>query len=271
MATTWKKAQESETEFWRSIYIEKRTDVPSYMPITDEAALAFSKKSVERFGQALNAISGKVIADVGCGPYGLIKGFQVFAKRVGVTPKKIYGADPLMDTFLTFGTLPRESYIEYIAARAESIPLPDSSCDCVYSTNVIDHVEDPDKVLKECCRICKVSGTFCFAVHVVNFPFSLLGPMLFLIDKNHPHHFREGYILRLAKKYFGNVDLSRKVTILDDHPEFTLSKALRSTEKLRGLKRWLSTFLLSTCYFKCSNLQVTQLNCVHNERFYNVT
>jgi len=253
MATNWRKAQENEAEFWRSIYVERRKDVPTYMPITDDVALAFSKKSLERFGQVLDTVSDKVLIDVGCGPYGLIRGFQVYAQQSGNRPEKIYGIDPLIETYLEFGTLPAEPYIEYITAKAESIPLANGSCDYVYSTNVIDHVEDPDRVLEECRRICKDTGEVFFAVHIVNFPFSLLGPVLFLIDKNHPHHFKEGHIVRLAQRHFRNVALRRKVTILEDHPEFAFSSVFRSPDKLRGLKRWLSTFLLSMCYLRCSN------------------
>ena len=253
MEINWKKAQESEKKFWKSIYVEKGKDVASYMPVTDAAALAFSGKTLQRFRHDMNTIRGMVVADVGCGPYGLIRGFQVYAKRAGNPPKKIYGVDSLMDTYLEFGTLATEPYIEYITAKAESIPLEDGSCDYVYCTNVIDHVEHPGKVLEECRRITKTTGEVCFAVHTINYPFNLLGPLLFLIDKNHPYHFNEKYITRLAQRYFCNVTLTKNVTIFEDHPEFTLANVFQSGDKLRNLKRWLSTFLISTCYFKCSS------------------
>jgi ubiquinone/menaquinone biosynthesis C-methylase UbiE len=158
-----------------------------------------------------------------------------------------------MDTYLKFGTLPIEPYIEYIISKAESIPIADNSCCRVYSTNVIDHVEHPDKVLEECRRIVKTTGEVFFAVHTINFPFSLLGPILFVVDKIHPHHFSKRYVMRLARRHFRNVTLTRKITIFEDHPEFTLANTFLSPDKLRGLKRWLSTFLISTCYLKCSN------------------
>jgi ubiquinone/menaquinone biosynthesis C-methylase UbiE len=251
MATNWSKAQENEIHFWRSIYIEKQKDVPTYMPITDDAALAFTKKSIERFGYTLNTVGGKIVIDVGCGPYGLIKGFHINTQKTGIELKKLYGIDPLIDTYLEFGTLPIAPYIEYIKAKAESIPLADGLCDYVYSTNVIDHVENPESVLQECHRICKNTGTVFFAVHIVKFPFNLLRPLLFLVDKNHPHHFDEKKILKLAQKYFPSVILKRKIHILEDHPEFSFLNVFRSKDKLRGLKRWLSTYLLSLCYFQC--------------------
>ena len=45
MAISWKKAQENEKKFWETIYVQKKQDIPSYSPITDEEALKFSQKS----------------------------------------------------------------------------------------------------------------------------------------------------------------------------------------------------------------------------------
>ncbi len=253
MAPKWEEAQKNERQFWASIYREKRQDVTSYMPVTDETAFAFSKKSVERFGHGLEAIREGVIADVGCGPYGLIRGFHVHAQRSGCRPKRMYGIDSLMDTYLEFGTLPAANYIEYITAKAEAIPLEDGLCTSVYSTNVIDHVERPGRVLSECRRIVAEGGNLFFAVHTISFPFSLLGGVLFLIDRNHPHHFSSGRIRQMASRYFDEVTLTQKVSLREDHPEFTLATAFQSTGRLRALKRWASTLVMSTCYFKCSH------------------
>lgn len=41
---------------------------------------------------------------------------------------------------------------------AESMPFPDQSFDAVISSNVIEHVADPAKVMAECCRVLKPNG-----------------------------------------------------------------------------------------------------------------
>jgi SAM-dependent methyltransferase len=252
MAISWRNAQKSEERFWKSIYIEKRTDLPTYQPVTDESAYAFTKKSVERFGQTMDTPVQKTIADIGCGPYGLVRGFHVHFSRTGRRPARIYGVDPLIDTYLQFGSLPQQDYIQYMAVKAEAVPLDEALCDFVYSTNVIDHVENPDRVINECKRICRPGGEVLISVHVANRPFHVLGPIMFLIDKNHPHHFSEEKFVTILRRHFGSVQVCDRVSVLDDQPDFAFLKVFRSPRILRGLKRWLSTFLLTSCYIKCT-------------------
>lgn len=251
MAISWKRAQQNEERFWKKIYVERHDDA-TYSPATESAAFVFAKKSLERFGHTFDSAREKVVADVGCGPYGLIVGFYTYMRQRGVRPLRLYGLDPLISTYLGFESLPRDSWIEYVESKAESMPLGDASCDYVYSTNVIDHVEDPGAVLRECLRVCKSSGEVLFAVHVVRFPFTALRPILFLIDKNHPHHFSKNSVTALARKCSRSVVVTRKVSMLEDHPGFTFANALRSPNILRGLRRWLSTFVLCTYYLRCS-------------------
>jgi len=40
----------------------------------------------------------------------------------------------------------------------EALPFPDESFDIVYSTNVLEHVANPKKVLEEAIRVCKFGG-----------------------------------------------------------------------------------------------------------------
>jgi ubiquinone/menaquinone biosynthesis C-methylase UbiE len=252
MAISWKQAQENERKFWEDIYVEKREDIPTYRPITDQMALAFAEKSLHRFGQNLETVSGKTIADIGCGPYGIIKGIDVYGQMTTLYPTKILGVDPLMETYLKFDTLPKRAYIELVASKGESIPLKDNVCDLVYSINVIDHVENPNLFIKECHRICKLGGGFMVSAHVVRGPFTMLRPLFFLFDKNHPHHFTVRKLCQLADKYFQNVSITTVVTVLEDQKDFTFKNIFTSKDKVRAAKRWLSTFVLATIYIQCS-------------------
>lgn len=50
------------------------------------------------------------------------------------------------------------SNIDWIVADAEAIPLPDDSCDVVFSNLMIQWCADPGPVLKECLRVLKPGG-----------------------------------------------------------------------------------------------------------------
>ena len=45
-----------------------------------------------------------------------------------------------------------------IYGYGENLPFPDQIFDVVYSTNVLEHVKDPEKVIQEAIRVCKRGG-----------------------------------------------------------------------------------------------------------------
>lgn len=253
MAISWKQAQEREIEFWNGIYVRKNKDIRSYSQITDETALLFCTKTLARFNLNISDLREQVVADVGCGPYGLLRGIDVNSKSHNHGPSKIIGIDPLMDYYKEFNTLPSGRNIELVTSKGESIPLDDFSCDLVFSINVVDHVENPELFMKECQRIMKKNGRTFISVHVVRPPFTILGRILFLIDKNHPHHFSEAKFMKSVSKIFSHTKLTNRISIIEDQPEFTFINIFRNVSKIRGIKRWLSTFLLRSIYIECEN------------------
>jgi ubiquinone/menaquinone biosynthesis C-methylase UbiE len=56
--------------------------------------------------------------------------------------------------------------IKIISSNAESIPLPNASCDYVISTLVLCSVNNPQSVLSEIHRVLKPDGKFIFIEHV---------------------------------------------------------------------------------------------------------
>ncbi len=254
MAFSWQDAQVKEKAFYDTIYRDNAGDIPSYRPFTPERCIAFARKTVERFGCTMDGFAGKVLADVGCGPHGIISGLELFAAAQGVLPRRMYGIDPLMETYKTYtryGVLRDSDVITLITAKGEDIPLPDESCDYVFCTNAVDHVEEPERVIRESRRICRAGGAFCMSLHVVNPVWSWSRPVLFLMDKNHPHHFRTRTVLDLARKHFARVRLCARVSVVADHPEFTCANVWRSADKGRAAKRWLSNLILSSVYVRC--------------------
>ena len=254
MAFSWQDAQAKEKAFYDRIYAYNQGDIASYRPFTPERCMAFAQKTVERFGYTMEGFAGKVLADVGCGPHGIISGLEFHNAPRGTLPRRMYGIDPLMDTYKAYkeyGVLKEGDVIRLITAKGENIPLPDASCDYVFCTNAVDHVEQPGQVIEEAWRICKAGGAFCMSMHVVNPAWTWLRPILFLVDKNHPHHFRTPTILALARRHFPRVVVCTRVSVTQDHPEFVLARVLTSGHPVRALKRWASNVILSTLYVRC--------------------
>jgi ubiquinone/menaquinone biosynthesis C-methylase UbiE len=254
MAFSWQDAQVKEKVFYDTIYKYNQGDIASYHPFTPERCIAFAKKTVERFGLTMDGLAGKVLADVGCGPHGIVSGLELHAAQTNSGPQRMYAVDPLMETYKSYtehGVLKESDRLQLIAAKGESIPLPDACCDYVFCTNAVDHVEQPQRVIQEAHRICKAGGAFCMSVHIVNPAWVWARPVLFIVDKNHPHHFRTRTVLKLAARHFKRATICARVSVVADHPEFTFADVFTSPQKLRAVKRWISNVVLSSLYVKC--------------------
>ena len=93
---------------------------------------------------------GKVVVDIGPGPLGFPDACPA-ALAIGVEPL----AEPLAEHDLL---LP-DSRALYLAIGAERIPLLSQSVDVVLARNSLDHVDDPEQVLREAQRLLRPGGT----------------------------------------------------------------------------------------------------------------
>jgi ubiquinone/menaquinone biosynthesis C-methylase UbiE len=84
-------------------------------------------------------VKGKLL-DVGCG-------WRPYEKTFFAAAEKYVGLDYLSD----------RSKPDIIGS-AQAIPLPDNSFDTVASTEVLEHVPDPLKAMREMCRVLKPGG-----------------------------------------------------------------------------------------------------------------
>jgi len=251
MAYSWSDAQRKEEAFYNRIFKAHDIDVESYNVVRPENCIAFARKTLERFGCAPRTLTGCVLADIGCGPHGIIRGMELNDEWRQYLPQRMYGIDPLMDVYREYGVLGDSDVTRLITAKGENVPLPDGACDYVFCTNAIDHVEKPEAVIQEARRLCREGGVFCMSLHIVRPLWAWARPVLFLVDKNHPHHFREDMILALARRHFPQVTVCRHVRVVEDHPEFTLARIRTAPHKGRAIKRWLSNSILNSLYIRC--------------------
>ncbi len=246
MATNWNIAQKNEIEFWENIYLKDNKDIDSYMPITKDIAITFSKKTLNRFQIDLSVLNGMTIADIGCGPYGTILGLSI------ILPNAIlFGVDPLMESYKKFPHFSDfKNNVNLISSKGESIPIESNRIDYVISTNVWDHVEKPILFLQECKRISSTKKLF-LSFHVVNRFTGFFKFILPYLDKNHPHHFTKKSAIKILRSEFKSVEVKKIVRMIEDQPEFNFSNIIKQKNKVRALKRWISTFTHYSLYVEC--------------------
>ena len=129
-------------------------------------------------------------------------GLSLLEKANKFNTSKIIGIDPLMNYFKrNLNLIKSNKKIKLIQGTGENIKFKKNKIDYIFCVNVLDHVNDPKKVIKECERVLKKNGQLYVSVHVI-FPY--LKPIKNLIkyfDKNHPHHFLESEFQNLLKKF----------------------------------------------------------------------
>ena len=107
------------------------------------------EKTVERF--AIPAVSaGSRVLDYGCAerPYRALFGSAI----------EYVGAD-----------LEGNSSADVLLNNDGSVPLPDAEFDLILSTQVLEHVADPDLYVSECHRLLKPGGTLVITTHGIMF------------------------------------------------------------------------------------------------------
>ena len=105
---------------------------------------------------------GEVVVDLGCG-----SGTDLFCAAVQVGPTgRTIGIDMTPAQLAKAGRL-RDSHgldgVELVAARIESVPLPDGVADCVVSNGVINLAPDKAAVFNEAARLLRPGGRLALA------------------------------------------------------------------------------------------------------------
>ena len=127
-------------------------------------------EQIELFKSEINKFEkidfkGKKLLEVGAG----VGTFLIIARtKFGI---EAFGVEPSEDEFSSFNEVSLALLKEYnlpsnMVAKsvAEKLPFPDASFDFVYSTNVLEHVKNPSKVLSESIRVLKPGGYLQFVI-----------------------------------------------------------------------------------------------------------
>lgn len=96
-------------------------------------------------------ITGKFVADFGCGPRGSLVWATSAALRIGIDVLADVYADEFTDDLLSHGTV-------YVKSTERVIPLPSNFVDVMFTLNAIDHVDHFAQMCNELVRVLKPGG-----------------------------------------------------------------------------------------------------------------
>ena len=111
-----------------------------------------------RFNKAIKYIKKNkplVLLDLGCGPK---IPFYFFAKKNKVIFKKYIGIDPLINKKLNDKFVKGGNILILNQSLINKIPLPSLSIDYIVAFAFLEHIENPDDIIKEALRVLKPGG-----------------------------------------------------------------------------------------------------------------
>lgn len=112
---------------------------------------------------------GKKVLDVGCGGGILAEEFA----RLGC---QVMGIDPSVSSLATARAHAQQAGldIDYRVGVGEDLPFADESFDMVYCSDVLEHVNNLEKVISEMARVLKQDGVFLYDTINRTFPSKLV-------------------------------------------------------------------------------------------------
>lgn len=124
-------------------------------------------EGLEKIRRTVLANISGIVLEVGVGPGYNLPLYKHITKLYALEPSKEH--TDIAKNRIGVLTFP----VEFLNARAESIPLPNHSIDTVVSTWTLCSVTDPKKVLQEIKRVLKPLGSFVFVEHGASPDFGL--------------------------------------------------------------------------------------------------
>lgn len=179
----WELAQSYELNWWNSK--KGLVDFEFYKYYAIELKKHFSGK--------LTIQSDTKILEVGSGAGGILTYLPESNER--------YAIDPLEEFYSSVEHFAgqRDKNVKYFNAKGESIPFEQDMFDLIIMDNVLDHCEDPVKVMSEVRRVLKQNGFVYFKQNTYHLWGRFIRSLMeiFIIDKGHPHTFSKGSLLSL--------------------------------------------------------------------------
>ena len=108
--------------------------------------------------KCLDTDTPRRIADIGCGAGAMIPILSQYGKVWG-----------LESSIIPLEKCVERGFRKIGMAKSEALPFKDSSLDALVLFDVIEHIEDDEKVIRECRRVCKKNGIIIVSVPAYQF------------------------------------------------------------------------------------------------------
>lgn len=191
---------------------------------------AYQQARYETVQRWLGEISQKSLVDLGCGDGALTYLLTRTGAKVTGVDNEIEGLDIAKVKFQDYNIT-----VDFVLADVRDTGLPGSSFDIVVSSDVIEHIERPERLVAEAARLLKHDGIF-----IITTPYRLT-------EKPGPYHVREffpGEIVRMLEPYFKNIEVKETHnalwTTLYNHP----------WKHFKRRQIWRYLINIGTIYFK---------------------
>jgi 2-polyprenyl-6-hydroxyphenyl methylase/3-demethylubiquinone-9 3-methyltransferase len=137
------------------IWWEEHQPLSMLLTMMNPARVAYFTEVMDEAGR--RGSPETIVLDVGCGGGLMTEEFS----RAGFV---VNGIDSSWASVRTAsGHAARSGLpIRYVAADGERIPLANESCDVVLCCDVLEHVEDPARLIEEISRVLKAGGLFLY-------------------------------------------------------------------------------------------------------------
>ncbi len=177
--TRWNLAQNYEKNWWSQ---HEQGISTTYF---ENSALEL----IEVYNQISKLTKNTRILEIGSGAFGIVNFISESECRFGVDPLEYY-----------YGSVAefvgkREKNVKYITGKGEELPF-NESFDIIIMDNVLDHCEDPNRVINEVKRLSKKGTLVFFRQNTYNWYGKMMRFFMELltIDKGHPFTFTKSNI-----------------------------------------------------------------------------
>lgn len=145
------------------------------------------KRRARRIVEELNPKQNENIIDLGCGT-----GYYLFLLSNLSLKLHLTGFDNDKEATGEAKTLLKSRNIKFVVGDLHEMPFKDNSFDKAVASEVLEHVDDDERVLKETFRILKPKGMLVISVPSINYPF-LWDPVNWILQHFFGIHIKSGF------------------------------------------------------------------------------